>query len=133
MAHLGDNRGGKMRNIKVFGSGVMMEDRLTSRLMNAIQKVLLILSIPQWIGFLIASSGGIIVTFIWLMNNPYFGITVGISLTIIVFAIIAIIVNINEEKRLRKELGRVSINNKARMDKTKYKTKTNIDPTFRTY
>ena len=115
-----------MENIKVFGSGVMREDRLTSRLVDAIQKVLLILSIPQWIGFLIASSGGIIVTFIWRMSNPYFGIIFGILLTITVFAIIAIIVNRDEEKRLRKELDKVSINNKARMGKMKYKTKTNI-------
>ncbi len=102
------------------------EKWLISRLVDAIQKVSPLLSIPQWIYVAIGSSGGIIAMFIWLMNNPYFGIIFGISLTIIVFAIIAIIVNRNEEKRLWKELDKVSING-ARMDKTKYKTKTNID------
>ena len=66
------------------------EKGLTSRLVDAIQKVSILLSISHWIVVALASAGSIIMTFIWLMNNHYFGIIFGILLTITVFAIIAI-------------------------------------------
>lgn len=66
---------------------------------EVIQRVFLILSIPQSIGTIIASVVGMIGVVILLMNNPFWGILFGVLLAIVAFAIIAIFVRGREEKR----------------------------------